>query len=66
MPVAWNGPIVGAVMAYSTGVFGRRCPEYGQIAAEEALVMYAVGLPLLKLLPKSTSFEQAVEKLNMA
>lgn len=54
MPVAWNGPIVGAVIAYSTGAFWQALPLNAlQIAAEEALVMYVLGLPLLKLLPRS-------------
>lgn len=65
MPVIWNGPIVGGVIAYSTGAFWAALPLNSlQIAAEEALVMYVIGLPLLKLLPKSTAFSRAIDDLN--
>lgn len=61
MPVAWNGPIVGAVIAYSTGAFWTALPLNAiQIAAEEALVMYIIGLPLLKLLPRSAAFARVI------
>ena len=63
--VIWNGPIVGGVIAYSTGAFWAALPLNSlQIAAEEALVMYVIGLPLLKLLPKSTAFSRAIDDLN--
>lgn len=62
MPVVWNGPIVGAVIAYSSGAFWAALPINAvQIAAEEALVMYIVGLPLLKLLPRSAAFRHTLE-----
>ena len=65
MPVAWNGPIVGAVIAYSTGAFWAALPlNTLQIAGEEALVMYILGLPLLKLLPRSAAFRRAVAELS--
>lgn len=55
MPVVWNGPVVGAVIAYGTGV--QSVSGYllfmCQIAAEEACVMLTAGLALLKLLPRS-------------
>lgn len=62
MPVVWNGPIVGAVIAYSTGAFWTALPLNAlQIAGEEALVMYIIGLPLLKLLPRSAAFRRTLE-----
>ena len=65
VPGIWNGPIVGGVIAYSTGAFWAALPlNSRQIAAEEALVMYVIGLPLLKLLPKSTAFSRAIDDLN--
>ena len=63
--VVWNGPIVGGVIAYSTGAFWAALPLNSlQIAVEEALVMYVIGLPLLKLLPRSTAFSKAMDELN--
>lgn len=65
MPVVWNGPIVGAVIAYSTGAFWSALAlSAAQIAAEEAVVMYVIGLPLLKLLPRSAAFRRAAESLG--
>lgn len=65
MPVIWNGPIVGGVIAYSTGALWAALPLNSlQIAVEEALVMYVIGLPLLKLLPRSTAFSKAMDELN--
>ena len=65
MPVVWNGPIVGAVIAYSTGAFWSALALSAvQIAAEEAVVMYVIGLPLLKLLPRSAAFRRAAESLG--
>ena len=57
MPVVWNAPIVGAVIAYSTGAFLAALPlTMLQLAVGEAGVMYIVGLPLMKLLPCSGAF----------
>ena len=57
MPVVWNAPIVGAVIAYSTGAFLAALPlTMLQLAVGEAGVMYIVGLPLMKLLPRSGAF----------
>lgn len=57
MPVLWNTPIVGSVIAYSTGAFWAALPlTMLQFAVEEAGVMYILGLPLMKLLPKSSAF----------
>ncbi len=59
MPVVWNAPIVGAVIAYSTGAFWAALPlTMLQFAVEEAGVMFIIGLPLMKLLPRSRAFMQ--------
>lgn len=56
MPVLFNGPIIGAVLAYtytpeafwmSTMIFGL------QVAFGELVVLYVIGLPLIKVLQKT-------------
>ena len=62
MPVLWNAPIVGAVIAYSTGAFWEALPlNMLQLAVEEAGVMFIIGLPLMKLLPRSRAFMSVVK-----
>lgn len=57
MPVIWNAPIVGAVIASTTGAFWQALPlNMLQLAVEEAGVMFIIGLPLMKLLPRSRAF----------
>ena len=57
MPVVWNAPIVGAVISYATGAFWAALPlTMLQLAVGEAGVMFIVGLPLMKLLPRSRAF----------
>ncbi len=60
MPVLWNGVVVGAVIACSSS--GRLFPEFPvfalQIALGEAGVMFAVGLPLMRLLPRIKYLKQ--------
>ncbi len=57
MPVVWNSPVVGAVIAYSTGAFAAAFPLAAlQLAVEEAGVLYLIGLPLMKLLERSRAF----------
>ena len=57
MPVLWNAPVVGAVIAWSTGAFWSALPLTAlQLAVEEAGVLYLIGLPLMKLLPRSRAF----------
>lgn len=55
MPVVWNGPIIGAIIAFSSGApFGSGWLIFmAQIAVEEAGVMFALGLPLMRILPRS-------------
>ena len=57
MPVAWNAPIVGAVIAWSTGAFMSAFPLTAlQLAVEEAGVLFIIGMPLMRLLPRSRAF----------
>lgn len=57
MPVVWNAPIVGAVIAFTSGAFWAAFPLTAlQLAVEEAGVMFIIGLPLMKLLPRSRAF----------
>ena len=54
MPVLFNGPIVGAVLAWAfmPGNFWLGAAVFGlQVALGEAVVMFGVGLPLMQLLP---------------
>lgn len=55
IPAAFNGPIVGAVISYGSGFpLGWSWPmTMLQVALEEAAVMLLLGLPLLRLLPRS-------------
>ena len=65
MPVIWNGPIVGGVIAWSTGAFWAALPlSAAQIAVEEAAVMVILGLPLLRLLPRSRAFTHALARVQ--
>ena len=61
-PVICNGVIVGAVIAVSGtegGSFFAAFPVFAaQVALGEAVVMYAMGLPLLILLSKNRLFER--------
>lgn len=57
MPVVWNAPVVGAVIAFTSGAFWAAFPLTAlQLAVEEAGVMFIIGLPLMKLLPRSRAF----------
>ncbi len=55
MPVVWNGPVIGAIIAFSSGLaFGTGWLVFmAQIAVEEAGVMFVLGLPLMRILPRS-------------
>lgn len=61
MPVVFNGLIVGAVLAATIApedsVFWATFALYGaEVAVGEAVVMYVLGLPLMRLLPKQNFF----------
>lgn len=73
MPAVFNGPIIGCVIAASIldmssvtpGAFAAAALINGaQIAAEELIVMFALGLPLMRWLPKTRFFSPIVEKLQ--
>ena len=71
MPVLFNAVIVGAVItgAYNgmhifkhPGVFALNALTVG---LGEALVLYVLGLPLIRWLPKQKFFRELVEKLSI-
>ena len=57
MPVVFNALIVGAVLAYGYGM-GNFPLCAVTIAASEAIVMYALGLPLMILVDKKNLFSK--------
>jgi Predicted membrane protein len=65
MPVIWNGLVVGAVLAaastVTTDAFWAAYVLYGaEVAGGEAVVLYVLGLPLLRALPKQKFFLRLV------
>lgn len=68
MPAAWNGPVIGAVLSWATlprEQFWTGALVIGaQVAAGELGVMFALGLPLLRLLPRSKPFAELLDKLD--
>lgn len=67
-PVAANALIVGAVLAYTIadpgmGLGAAFVLFAAQVGLGELVVMLALGLPLIKMLPKSKIYEQIREKL---
>lgn len=68
MPVVFNGPIIGAVLAYTYmpgELFLRGMAIFGlQVAFGELVIMYALGLPLIRLLPKLGGFRELCDKAN--
>ena len=69
MPVFWNALILGAMFAfageYSWVMFPMLFALYGgEIALGEALVMFALGLPLLRWLPGSRWYPALRERLD--
>lgn len=67
MPAIFNGPIIGAVLAYSTASPGAFFPAFtvigAQIAAEETVVMFGLGLPLMRFLSKNVHFSRTANEL---
>lgn len=67
MPALWNGPVVGAVLTWLSApaeLFWTTFPLIcAQIFAEELMVMLLLGLPLLRLLPRSKEFMRLIDKL---
>lgn len=61
MPVIWNGLVVGAVLAATIApegsVFAASFALYGaEVAGGEAVVLFVLGLPLMRLLPRQKFF----------
>lgn len=70
MPVLFNGVVVGAVITWAymglnifenPGVFALNA---GQVALGEAVVLYVLGLPLMKILPKQKFFRELILKFQ--
>ena len=71
MPVVWNAVIVGALLALTAGEEeGAKVALFFLYGAEvglgEAVVMFVLGLPLLRWLPKSNFFPPLKAKLDNA
>lgn len=70
MPVVWNCVIVGAVLCYSMTdlmPWNNLVPFLiyaGDVALGEAVVMFAIGLPLMRYLPKQKFFTAWLTKLS--
>ena len=69
MPILFNGVIVGAVLAFTIAEpgqsFGAAFALFGaQVAFGEIVVMAALGLPLIRLLPKTALFKWLNERLG--
>jgi len=71
MPVLWNAVVIGAVLAVMSESPENSAPLWVffvtyavQIAPGEAIVMFALGLPLLRRLPKSRRYAALREKLD--
>ena len=63
MPAAFNAIIVGAVITFTSAQEeGARIAVFATnaatLAASEALVMFVLGFPLMRFLPKNKSFER--------
>lgn len=67
MPVLFNAPIVGIVLAYSLapGAFWEGVVLFGaQVGLGEAAVMFAIGLPLIRLASKNDRFMGLMERFK--
>lgn len=69
MPAVWNAPIIGALIAWVSApeAFWTGFSLYGaQVGLGELGVMFVVGLPLLRFLPRYAPFMALIEKLNLS
>jgi uncharacterized membrane protein len=71
MPAIWNGVIIGALLALTAGEQeGARLSLFflygAEVAAGELAVMFILGLPLMRWLPKTKFFPQLKAKLDNA
>ncbi len=72
MPVLFNAPIIGCVLAYASlqepgaqGSFWQTAAIFGaQVGLGETAVMLALGLPLMRYFLKSRVFEELFGKLQ--
>ena len=70
MPVIWNAIIVGGMLAFMTAPLSVfvMIPMFGvyalEVGAGELVIMFAIGLPLMRMLPKKKYFQHLSEKLN--
>lgn len=71
MPAIWNGVIIGALLALTAGAEeGAKLTLFflygAEVAAGELAVMFILGLPLLRWLPRSKFFPPLKKKLDTA
>ena len=71
MPVVFNAIIIGAIIALSTADPSNSAPLWLifavnalQIGLGEAAVMFAIGLPLTRLLPRQSFFQTISDRIN--
>lgn len=67
MPVIFNAPIVGAILAYTSTpeAFWPGLVLFGvQVGIGEAVVMFALGLPLMVMAGKNKTFMSIMERLG--
>lgn len=67
MPVVFNAPIVGALLAYvfPLNTFWEGFVIYGaQVGAGEAVVMLVLGLPVMRYIQKNATFSEFFNKLK--
>lgn len=68
MPVVWNGVIIGALLMWT--VTDTVFPEVnaafwiigGEVALGEAVVMFILGIPLMRMLPKAPWFQKIIDE----
>ncbi len=66
MPVIWNGVIIGALLMWTITdtVFPNVNAAFwiigGEVALGEAVVMFVLGIPLMRLLPEAPWFQKIV------
>ncbi len=71
MPAIWNGVVIGALLALTAGAEeGAKLTLFflygAEVAACELVVMFVLGLPLMRWLPKSKFFPPLKAKLDKA
>ena len=70
MPVVWNGVIIGAMLMWTVTdvVFPELNAAFwvigGEVALGEAIVMFVLGIPLLRFLPTMPWFRKIMDTVN--